>query len=529
MAVEPTAKPARAKRPRGKLIDQLAARAAAAAPHATESIVVDAPATGLPIGKVPRGTPEDIAAAVRRSREVQREWARVPVSERCDVLMRFHNLVFARRRQVLDLLQLEGGKARIHAFEEVLDAGINARYYSHTAAGFLETKKRQGVMPFATEVWEHHHPRGVIGFIVPWNYPLALGVGDALPALVAGNGAVVKPDAQTPFSALWAFELLEECGLPPGLAQVVTGEGSELGASIVEHSDYVMFTGSTRVGRIVASQAGELLTECSMELGGKNAMIVLADADLERTATGAMRAAFTNAGQLCVSMERLYVQEDVHDEFVRRLVEHTRALRLGGELGWDSDVGSLMSDKQLHTVTAHVEDAVAKGATVLAGGRPRPDIGPRFYEPTVLADVTPEMTAFAEETFGPVISVYKFKTADEAVELANASTLGLNFSVWGHDTDAARDVAVRLEAGTVNINEGYAAAWASVDAPMGGFKDSGFGRRHGAHGIHKYTQSQTIAVQHRIAVSTAPGPDARKQALRLVNALKLSRYLPGTR
>jgi succinate-semialdehyde dehydrogenase / glutarate-semialdehyde dehydrogenase len=228
-------------------------------------------------------------------------------------------------------------------------------------------------------------------------------------------------------------------------------------------------------------------------------------------------------------MERLYVQAGVRDEFVERLVAHTRALRMGTALDWTFDVGSLISDKQFQTVTEHVDDAVAKGATVLAGGRPRPDLGPRFYEPTVLTDVTPEMTVFADETFGPVVSVYTFESVDEAVSLANASQYGLNFSVWSHDTNAAHHLGARLEAGTINVNEGYAAAWASVDAPMGGFKNSGFGRRHGEHGLYKYTQSQTIAVQHGVAISTPPSPNAQRQADLLVNALKLQRYLPGTR
>jgi succinate-semialdehyde dehydrogenase/glutarate-semialdehyde dehydrogenase len=514
---------------RAELIARLARRAADGAPAAVDTLDVIAPFSGQSLGTVPRGTAEDVALAAARAREVQRGWAATPIAERSAVLLRFHDLVFERRDEVLDLLQLEGGKARIHAFEEVLDAAINARYYGRTASRFLRPRRRRGVMPVLTQTWEHHHPRGVIGFIVPWNYPLALGISDALPALVAGNGAVIKPDQQTPFSALWAVELLEEAGLPAGLAQVVTGEGSTLGSPIIEHTDFLMFTGSTRVGRIVAVEAAERLTEYSMELGGKNAMIVLGDADLDRTANGAMRAAFTNAGQLCISMERLFVDAAVHDEFVPRIVERTRALRLGAKLDWSTDIGSLISEKQLQTVTEHVGDAVAKGATVLAGGRARPDIGPLFYEPTILAGVTPEMKVFAEETFGPVLSLYEFNAPQEAVELANASSYGLNFSVWSRDTTAARGLATQLQAGTVNINEGYSAAWASVDSPMGGFKDSGTGRRHGEHGIHKYTESQTIAVQRGLFVSTPPSRDARRRAYVLVQLLKLMRRLPGMR
>jgi succinate-semialdehyde dehydrogenase/glutarate-semialdehyde dehydrogenase len=266
-----------------------------------------------------------------------------------------------------------------------------------------------------------------------------------------------------------------------------------------------------------------------MELGGKNAMIVLADADLDRAARGAMRAAFSNAGQLCISMERLFVDAAVHDDFVARLAERTRAMKLGTKLDWSADMGSLLSENQLEKVRAHVDDAVDKGATVIAGGRPRPDIGPLFYEPTVLSGVTPEMTVYASETFGPVLSVYPVQSPDEAVRRANDSRYGLNFSIWSRNTRAARKLATRLQAGTVNINEGYSAAWASVDSPMGGFKESGTGRRHGEHGIQKYTQSQTIAVQHGVAISTPPGRNAGLRAQMLIPGLRLLRRLPGIR
>jgi succinate-semialdehyde dehydrogenase/glutarate-semialdehyde dehydrogenase len=290
-----------------------------------------------------------------------------------------------------------------------------------------------------------------------------------------------------------------------------------------------MFTGSTRVGRTVAKQAAERLIEYSMELGGKNAMIVLGDADVDRTARGAMRAAFTNAGQLCVPMERLYVDAAIYDRLLPKLVERTRALRLGTGLNWNFDVGSILSRKQLDTITAHVDDAVAKGATVLAGGRPRADVGPLFYEPTILTGVTPDMTVYREETFGPVLSVYKFTSPDEAVELANASPYGLNFSVWCRDTRKGRELATRLQAGTVNVNEGYSAAWASVEAPMGGFKDSGTGRRHGSYGITKYTESQTVTVQRLVPVSTPPDRHAGRRAWTLATAIRLLRHLPGVR
>jgi succinate-semialdehyde dehydrogenase/glutarate-semialdehyde dehydrogenase len=227
--------------------------------------------TGEPLGEVPRCTPDDVATAAARARAVQAVWATTPVRERADVLLRFHDLVLQHQDEVLDLIQQENGKARRHAFEEVMDVCLTARYYAHTAADYLKPKRRQGVQLVLTEVWEHHHPKGVVGIISPWNYPLTLGISDALPALVAGNAVLAKPDRQTPFSALWAVRLLEEAGMPTGLVQIVTGSGAELGTPIIEQSDFLMFTGSTEVGRGVAAEAGQRLIDCSMELGGKNA------------------------------------------------------------------------------------------------------------------------------------------------------------------------------------------------------------------------------------------------------------------
>ena len=297
----------------------------------------------------------------------------------------------------------------------------------------------------------------------------------------------------------------------------------------MDNVDFVMFTGSTRVGRIVAQQAAERLIDYSMELGGKNAMIVLDDADLEKTIPGAERAIFSSGGQLCISMERLYVQAGIYEEFKRRLVGHVQNMKLGPNLDYSADMGTMISAEQLQRIGDHVEDALSKGAKVLTGGHPRPDLGPYFYEPTVLEEVNENMTLSAEETFGPVASLYKFDTLDEVVERSNDSAYGLNFSVWTRDLEKGRDLAPRLEAGTVNVNEAYAAAWASLDAPMGGFKDSGVGRRHGAHGIQKYTESQTVAVQRGFPVAALPGMEEEQYARFVSKALKVLRRVPGIR
>lgn len=494
-----------------------------------ETMEIHRPATGDLLATVPRCTPDDVTAAVARAREAQQQWKETSFGERRLILLAFHDLVLDRRDELLDLLQLESGKARRHAFEEILDVAIVARYYARTLERHLRTERRRGVIPLLTATWEHHHPVGVVGVIAPWNYPLTLSVSDSVPALAAGNGVVVKADSQTPFSALWGAAALEEAGLPRGLMQVVTGSGSELGPKLIDQVDYIMFTGSTEVGRTVAAQAAERLIPSSMELGGKNAMLVLEDANLDRAVEGAERALYSNAGQLCISIERLYVHERIAEAFTERLVRRVSRMKLGAGLGFDDDMGSLISQDQLETVTKYVDDAVSKGATVLAGGRPRPDVGPYFYEPTLLADVTEGMSLFASETFGPVAAISRFASEDEAVERANASRFGLNFSIWTRDTDRGRRLATRLQAGTVNVNEGFIASWASVDAPMGGMKDSGLGRRHGAIGIRKYTDEQTIAVQRLMPIAPPRGMGQRAYSLAMTAGLRLLRRIPGIR
>lgn len=493
----------------------------------TGSTANHTPFTGDRLAELPESTPADVATAFARAREAQRAWAAVPLRKRAAVLLRFHDLVLARQSEVLDLIQLETGKARLHAHEEVQAVAVAARHYGRKAPSYLRPRGHTGVVPTLTKVTELRQPRGVIGQIAPWNYPFELSVGDALPAFAAGNAVVMKPDTETALTALWARQLLIEAGLPEQVWQVVIGEGPVIGPAVVQHADYVSFTGSTRTGRGVAQSAAARLVGCSLELGGKNAMLVLRDADLDKAADGAVRGCFSSAGQLCISIERLYVHESVADDFLARFAARTKAMRLGSGLSYGADMGSLVSANQLETVSRHVDEAVAKGATLVAGGRPRPDIGPLFYEPTILDGVDAPMAVCAEETFGPVVSVYRFSDEDRAVDLANDTPYGLNASVWTKDGRRGRAVAARLRTGTVNVNESYAAGYGSVQSPMGGMGDSGLGRRHGSEGILKYTEAQTVAHQRLLPLAPSFGMDDEKYAafmtlsLRAMKAIRL--------
>ena len=499
---------------------------AADAPTATDqTLAVTAPFTGDVVGEVPACTPGDVRSVAKRARDAQPDWAGRPVEDRVTAVERFATLVEDRRDDLLDLVQLESGKARFDALEEVLDVSATADYYAGRAADYLTPEPNAGVVPLLTQVQQHRDPYGVVGFITPWNYPLTLAVSDALPALLAGNTVLVKPAEQTPHTALFVARLLREAGVPADCFRVLPGDGKRLGETLIESVDAFSFTGSTAVGREVAAHAGRELVPTTLELGGNGPMVVRADAPLGRTVTGAVRGGFASAGQLCIATERVYVHESRYDAFCDRLVARVRDLGLGTDFEYGTDVGSLISQRHLEKVETHVDGAVDAGATLLTGGQHRPGVGPYVYEPTVLTDVPDDTAVACEETFGPVVTVTPVEDDEEALRRANAGPYGLHGSVWTADPSTGRGVARRLDCGTVCVNDPYIAVWASTGAPMGGRNDSGIGRRHGDQGFEKYTQTQSVAVQRGHPIAPPAGVSNRVVAAALTGYLKFVRAI----
>lgn len=457
------------------------------------------------IDSVPKSSLTDVVSAVAAARKAQVAWGKTEVSYRVKILDRFHNLLIENQDELLTVIQKETGKSRFHAADEVLGLAMIASFYAKIGKRALKPQRRAGVLPIFTKTNMISQPKGVVGIISPWNYPLTLSICDALPAILAGNAVVIRPDNQTIWSAINGLELLSQAGLPDGVVTIVIGDGSTVGAALIDQVDYVCFTGSTSTGKIVASQAGARLIGASLELGGKNPMIVCADANLQTFLDVAIRGCFTSAGQLCVSIERIYIHESIYEKFLSAFVEKVNELKLGAQLGWGYDVGSLATDSLANRVTEAVTAAVAQGAKVETGGKRRTDIGPNVFEPTVLTGVTKEMKISTEEVFGPCVYVQSFATTEEAVALANDSIYGLSASVITSNSRNGRTIAKQLRSGSVNINEGFAAAYGSVAAPMGGMGQSGLGRRHGIEGLLRFTQPQTIARQRWVSIGPKLG------------------------
>lgn len=461
----------------------------------SDTVAVEEVFTGTTMINLRCADVDDVDDFVVRARNAQPAWAARPFRDRAKIVADCLAQVRRNRNTMLDLIQAETGKGRWDAFIELLEPNLTLSYYLRHGAKLLAPSRRESMAPFVVKTVQSQHPVGVVGVIAPWNFPYALGISDSMTALLAGNAVVLKPDPQTSLNALYLASMLQRAGLPADVFQVLVGPG-EVGAALVDHVDYVAFTGSAVTGREVARRAGERLVGCSLELGGKNAMIVLEDADLETVAHDALRACFMNAGEVCMAIEKIFVPQPALESFLDLFTVATDGLEYAAGYDFSGTFGSLTNKAQLTKVEGFVRRAVQEGARVVRGGIARPDIGPYFYEPTILVDVAVGMEIYLEEVFGPVVSVFGYDTVGEAIELANHGDFGLNASVYGRNIKQAKSVAARIRAGTVNINEGFAAAYGSIGAAAGGVGQSGVGRRHGPEGLLKYTEAQTVAMQH---------------------------------
>ncbi|HEU4977786.1 MAG TPA: aldehyde dehydrogenase family protein [Solirubrobacteraceae bacterium] len=464
---------------------------------AAADIAVENPATGEVIAHVPDTTAEQVREMARKGRAAQPAWEALGFEGRGRVLRRMQKWLVDNAEDVANTIVAETGKAFEDAQLAELGYGASAfGFWAKHAPKYLADEKvhSSAVMVKGKKLILRYKPLGLIGVIGPWNYPLTNSFGDCIPALAAGNAVILKPSEITPLTSLKMAAGLRECGIPDGVFQVATGRG-ETGAALVDEVDMIMFTGSTATGKKVMQKAAETLTPVSLEMGGKDPMIVLSDADLERAANHAVYYAMFNGGQTCISVERVYVEAPVYDEFVSKVVEKTKGLRQGvGHGPGTIDVGSMTFPPQVDIVERHVEDAKAKGAKVLVGGhRGHDGEGGYWFEPTILTDVTHDMACMREETFGPTLPIMKVEDAEEAIRLANDSPYGLGASVFSKDVSRGEAVARRVEAGAVCVNDALV-NYTALELPMGGWKSSGMGSRHGAGGIRKYTQQQAIVV-----------------------------------
>lgn len=455
-----------------------------------EKIAVCNPATGEKIAEINVSTADEVQMAAARARIAQKAWEGFDFQTRARVLCRFRDLLIDHKEDIADTLTAESGKPRIEAYGNELFYVCDAiGFWAKSAARYLKPQRIRPHLLKSKKVFSIHSPIGVVGIISPWNFPLVLTIGEAVPALMAGNAVLIKPSELTPLTACLGVGLALEAGLPANLLQAVPGYG-ETAEALIDCADMISFTGSVETGKRVARRAAGRLIPVSLELGGKDPMIVLKDADLERAANACVWGALMNSGQACTSIERVYVEEPVYGDFTDRVVKKVRALRQGTGQD-DVELGCMTSEKQLAIVESQVRQAVMKGSKLLTGGRRLPHSNGLYFEPTVMIDVDHEMEIMREETFGPVIPIMKVKDLDEALMLANDSRYGLDSSVFTRDARKGWEVAEKIRGGSVCINDSLV-NFVIPDAPMGGIKDSGLGRRHGAEGIRKYCHQKTI-------------------------------------
>jgi acyl-CoA reductase-like NAD-dependent aldehyde dehydrogenase len=452
------------------------------------------PATGAVLRELDCAGESEVRSAVERAHAAQPTWGDLGVRKRVAVLREFQRKLRTRKSEIAEVITQEAGKPLAEALTtEVLVVLDAARFLIDRAYrllrdeplhhGNLATKLKRGRLV--------REPYGVVGIISPWNYPFSIPATEALAALVAGNAVVLKPSEFTSLAALALESLLQASGVPRDIFQVVIGDGATGAVLINSHIDKLVFTGSVATGKRIAAAAAERLLPMVLELGGKDPMLVLDDADIDVASSAAVWGAFLNAGQTCLSVERCYVHRRLYQEFLRACVEKTKKLRVGYGLDRESDVGPMIHERQLRIVEAQMEDAVAHGARVLAGGSRLPELGKNFYAPTVLADVTHGMSIMREETFGPVLPVMAFDSDEAAVKLANDSEYGLAASVWTRDRARGERLARRIQAGTVMVND-VVSYFGISEAPHGGVKSSGIGRAHGRSGLEEMTRLKYV-------------------------------------
>jgi len=463
--------------------------------RASEIVSYD-PATGEEIGRALLASLEDVRQAVAHARAAQPAWANLSFRNRARVILQARHLMLAEREEIALLVSRETGKPVAEALSmEIVPTLAAMHYFAHASEKLLSPQKidigQYGLMGRSSSIV--FKPLGVIGIISPWNFPLATPADEVVMALMAGNAVVLKPSELTPLIALKIGDIFSRAGLPMGLLEVLTGDGTTGAALIDARVDKIMFTGSVATGKRVAEAAAKYLIPVVLELGGKDPMIVLEDADIENAARGAVWGAFANAGQACASVERCYVQESIASKFIEQVVAETESLKQG--LGTDKgvDIGAMSNERQLQIVSDHVDDAKLRGARILTGGRRGANLEGLFYEPTVLTDVDHDMLIMRDETFGPVFPIMTFKTEDEAIKLANDSVFGLTASVWTRNIRRGRRIAERIDAGTVMVNE-VVYTHGIAQTPWGGIKDSGYGRTHGRMGLLELVHPQHIHV-----------------------------------
>ncbi|MGA8488931.1 MAG: aldehyde dehydrogenase family protein [Terriglobales bacterium] len=460
----------------------------------TRKVVSANPATGEALREFEAASDADVLAGVARARAAQSAWNEIGVQRRVAVLRKFQRLLHEKKLEVATLITREAGKPLVEALlTEVLVVLDATRFCVENAFAFLrEQPVPHGNLAMKTKVGRIlREPYGVIGIISPWNYPFSIPATESLSALVAGNAIVLKPSELTSLTALQLASLLHEAGVPQDVFRVIVGDGTTGTALLNAEIDKLVFTGSVPTGKRIAQAAAARLLPVVLELGGKDPMPVLDDADVDVASSGAVWGAFVNTGQACLSVERCYVHRTLYDAFLEACVQKTKRLRVGNGLDPQTDVGPLIHERQVRHVEAQVEDARLRGARVLIGGSRLPQIGPNFYAPTVLADVTHTMQIMRDETFGPVLPVMPFDADNEAIRLANDSDFGLAASVWTRDRERGESMARRIQAGTVMVNDAIACFGIS-EAPHGGIKASGLGRTHGIFGMEEMVRIKHV-------------------------------------